>query len=133
MILMTYMLSDGGYRTTFSMETTMVTKLVPVGCGNYEVVNTMTAAKKGTNFVATRTAHPEGMGCHLLPPSSLLSRAAASSSPQPLLPVIFFLHKALKEALAHIRACSRLEALLLKKKAIKCGDTAEIHSLKVLT
>ncbi|KAL1535611.1 ELKS/Rab6-interacting/CAST family member 1-like [Salvia divinorum] len=39
--------------------------------------------------------------------------------------------EALKEALAHIRACSRLEALLLKKKAIKCGDTAEIHSQKV--
>ncbi|KAG6393470.1 hypothetical protein SASPL_147712 [Salvia splendens] len=39
--------------------------------------------------------------------------------------------KALKEALAHIRACFRLEVLLLKKKAIKCGDTAEIHSQKV--
>ncbi|KAH6827243.1 structural maintenance of chromosomes protein [Perilla frutescens var. hirtella] len=39
--------------------------------------------------------------------------------------------EALKEALAHIRACSRLEALLLKKKAIKCGDTSEIHSQKV--
>ncbi|KAH6762678.1 structural maintenance of chromosomes protein, partial [Perilla frutescens var. hirtella] len=38
--------------------------------------------------------------------------------------------EALKEALAHIRACSRLEALLLKKKAIKCGDTSEIHSQK---
>ncbi|XP_042028807.1 myosin-10-like [Salvia splendens] len=39
--------------------------------------------------------------------------------------------EALKEALAHIRACFRLEVLLLKKKAIKCGDTAEIHSQKV--
>ncbi|XP_042062824.1 myosin-10-like [Salvia splendens] len=39
--------------------------------------------------------------------------------------------EALKEALAHIRVCSRLEALLLKKKAIKCGDTSEVHSQKV--
>ncbi|KAI3458705.1 hypothetical protein Pfo_015368 [Paulownia fortunei] len=37
----------------------------------------------------------------------------------------------LKEALAHIRVCSRLEGLLLKKKALKYGDTAEIHSQKV--
>lgn len=39
--------------------------------------------------------------------------------------------EALKEALAQIRACSRLEALLLKKKAIKYGDTSEIHSQKI--
>ncbi|PIN07942.1 hypothetical protein CDL12_19492 [Handroanthus impetiginosus] len=39
--------------------------------------------------------------------------------------------EALKEALAHIRVCSRLEGLLLKKKALKYGDTAEIHSQKV--
>ncbi|XP_073140437.1 uncharacterized protein [Henckelia pumila] len=37
----------------------------------------------------------------------------------------------LKGALAHIRACSRLEGLLLKKKALKYGDTSEIHSQKV--
>ncbi|KZV26112.1 filamin A-interacting protein 1-like [Dorcoceras hygrometricum] len=37
----------------------------------------------------------------------------------------------LKEALAHIRVCSRLEGLLLKKKALKHGDTAEIHAQKV--
>ncbi|XP_075513444.1 uncharacterized protein LOC142548800 isoform X1 [Primulina tabacum] len=37
----------------------------------------------------------------------------------------------LKEALAHIRACSRLEGLLLKKKALKFGDTTEIHAQKV--
>ncbi|KAL8050349.1 hypothetical protein ABFX02_06G077200 [Erythranthe guttata] len=39
--------------------------------------------------------------------------------------------EALKEALAHIRVCSRLEGLLLKKKALKYGDTAEIHLQKV--
>ncbi|KAL8551978.1 hypothetical protein ACS0TY_000871 [Phlomoides rotata] len=39
--------------------------------------------------------------------------------------------EALKEALARIRVCSRLEGLLLKKKALKCGDTPEIHSQKV--
>ncbi|KAG8380723.1 hypothetical protein BUALT_Bualt06G0045600 [Buddleja alternifolia] len=39
--------------------------------------------------------------------------------------------EALKEALAHIRVCSRIEGLLLKKKALKHGDTAEIHSQKV--
>ncbi|KAK6135863.1 hypothetical protein DH2020_030350 [Rehmannia glutinosa] len=39
--------------------------------------------------------------------------------------------EALKEALAHIRVCSRLEGLLLKKKALKYGDTTEIHSQKV--
>ncbi|XP_051142668.1 uncharacterized protein LOC127259395 isoform X2 [Andrographis paniculata] len=37
----------------------------------------------------------------------------------------------LKEALAHIRICSRLEALLQKKKALKYGDTAEIHTQKI--
>ncbi|XP_073272891.1 uncharacterized protein [Primulina huaijiensis] len=37
----------------------------------------------------------------------------------------------LKEALSHIRACSRLEGLLLKKKDLKYGDTAEIHAQKV--
>ncbi|KAL7107817.1 hypothetical protein ACP275_06G078400 [Erythranthe tilingii] len=39
--------------------------------------------------------------------------------------------EALKEALAHIRVCSRLEGLLLRKKALKYGDTAEIHLQKV--
>lgn len=39
--------------------------------------------------------------------------------------------EALKVALAHIRVCSRLEALLLRKKALKVGDTAEIHSQKI--
>ncbi|KAL3838108.1 hypothetical protein ACJIZ3_022699 [Penstemon smallii] len=39
--------------------------------------------------------------------------------------------EALKEALAHIRICSRLEGLLLKKKDLKSGDTAEIHAQKV--
>ncbi|XP_011101623.1 myosin-10 isoform X2 [Sesamum indicum] len=37
----------------------------------------------------------------------------------------------LKAALAPIRVCSRLEGLLLKKKALRYGDTAEIHSQKV--
>ncbi|KAK6156202.1 hypothetical protein DH2020_010450 [Rehmannia glutinosa] len=40
--------------------------------------------------------------------------------------------EALKDALAHIRVCSRLEGLLLKKKALKYGDTTEIHSQKVV-
>ncbi|EPS59915.1 hypothetical protein M569_14889, partial [Genlisea aurea] len=39
--------------------------------------------------------------------------------------------EALKEALKHIRLCSGVEGLLLKKKAVKYGDTAEIHLQKV--
>ncbi|TQE04891.1 hypothetical protein C1H46_009494 [Malus baccata] len=39
--------------------------------------------------------------------------------------------KALKEALAQIRACSRIEALLLKKKLLNNGDSPEIHAQKV--
>ncbi|KAL6627409.1 hypothetical protein ACP70R_031135 [Stipagrostis hirtigluma subsp. patula] len=36
-----------------------------------------------------------------------------------------------KEALTEIRFCSRMEELLLKKKAINTGDSQEIHSQKV--
>ncbi|CAA0808226.1 Unknown protein [Striga hermonthica] len=39
--------------------------------------------------------------------------------------------EALKETLAHIRVCSRLEGLLLRKSDLKYGDTAEIHAQKV--
>ncbi|XP_070055669.1 uncharacterized protein [Nicotiana tomentosiformis] len=39
--------------------------------------------------------------------------------------------EALKVALAHIRVCSRLEGLLLKKKTLKFGDSPEVHSQKV--
>ncbi|OIT23381.1 PREDICTED: sporulation-specific protein 15-like isoform X2 [Nicotiana attenuata] len=39
--------------------------------------------------------------------------------------------EALKAALAHIRVCSRLEGLLLKKKTLKHGDSPEVHSQKV--
>ncbi|XP_057486283.1 uncharacterized protein LOC130772463 isoform X1 [Actinidia eriantha] len=39
--------------------------------------------------------------------------------------------EALKEALAHIRVCSRLEGLLLKKKSLNSGDSPEIHAQKV--
>ncbi|KAH0695490.1 hypothetical protein KY285_022587 [Solanum tuberosum] len=39
--------------------------------------------------------------------------------------------EALKVALAHIRVCSRLEGLLLKKKSLKYGDSPEVHSQKV--
>ncbi|XP_052204799.1 uncharacterized protein LOC127809775 isoform X2 [Diospyros lotus] len=39
--------------------------------------------------------------------------------------------EALKEALAHIRVCSRLEELLLKKKSISSGDSPEAHAQKV--
>lgn len=39
--------------------------------------------------------------------------------------------QALKEALAHIRVCSRLEGLLLKKKFLNNGDTPEVHAQKV--
>ncbi|OVA18241.1 hypothetical protein BVC80_1835g673 [Macleaya cordata] len=38
--------------------------------------------------------------------------------------------EALKEALADIRLCSRLETLLLKKKSLTNGDSPEIHSRK---
>ncbi|XP_057981798.1 uncharacterized protein LOC131167054 [Malania oleifera] len=39
--------------------------------------------------------------------------------------------EALKAALAHIRVCSRLEGLLLKKKMLRNGDSPEIHAQKV--
>ncbi|KAK4579001.1 hypothetical protein RGQ29_028886 [Quercus rubra] len=39
--------------------------------------------------------------------------------------------EALKEALAQIRVCSRLEGLLLKKKFLNNGDTPEVHAQKV--
>ncbi|CAK7325594.1 unnamed protein product [Dovyalis caffra] len=39
--------------------------------------------------------------------------------------------EALKEALAQIRICSRLEGLLLKKKTLNLGDSPEIHAQKV--
>ncbi|XP_076891647.1 uncharacterized protein LOC143543144 isoform X1 [Bidens hawaiensis] len=39
--------------------------------------------------------------------------------------------KALKKALAHIRVCSKLEALLIKKKMLYGGETPEIHAQKV--
>ncbi|KAJ4971787.1 hypothetical protein NE237_004886 [Protea cynaroides] len=39
--------------------------------------------------------------------------------------------EALKEALAEVRLCSRLEALLLKKKSLNNGDSPEIHAQKV--
>ncbi|BFG22559.1 hypothetical protein CerSpe_088330 [Prunus speciosa] len=39
--------------------------------------------------------------------------------------------EALKEALAQVRACSRLEGLLLKKKLLNNGDSPEIHAQKV--
>ncbi|XP_062092742.1 nuclear-pore anchor-like [Humulus lupulus] len=39
--------------------------------------------------------------------------------------------ESLKEALAQIRACSKLEALLLKKKSLNNGDSPEIHAQKV--
>lgn len=41
------------------------------------------------------------------------------------------LMQALKEALAQIRICSRLEGLLLKKKNLSFGDSPEIHAQKV--
>lgn len=39
--------------------------------------------------------------------------------------------EALKEALAQVRACSRLEGLLLKKRLLNNGDSPEIHAQKV--
>ncbi|XP_024024751.1 uncharacterized protein LOC21400269 [Morus notabilis] len=39
--------------------------------------------------------------------------------------------ESLKEALAQIRACSRLEGLLLEKKFLNNGDSPEIHAQKV--
>lgn len=45
--------------------------------------------------------------------------------------ILKFLCQALKEALARIRICSKIEGLLLKKKALKSGDTPEIHAQKV--
>lgn len=39
--------------------------------------------------------------------------------------------EALKEALAHVRVCSRLEGLLLKKKSLNTGDSPEIHAQKI--
>ncbi|GAB2286738.1 hypothetical protein Dimus_021133 [Dionaea muscipula] len=39
--------------------------------------------------------------------------------------------EALKRAQAHIRICSRLEELLLKKRLLQYGDTPEVHAQKV--
>ncbi|KAE9589268.1 hypothetical protein Lal_00000466 [Lupinus albus] len=39
--------------------------------------------------------------------------------------------EALKGALAHIRICTRLEGLLLKKKNLSNGDSPEVHAQKV--
>jgi hypothetical protein len=39
--------------------------------------------------------------------------------------------EALKEALARIRDCSKLEGLLLKKKSLNNGDSPEVHAQKV--
>ncbi|KAL5716897.1 hypothetical protein ACHQM5_010002 [Ranunculus cassubicifolius] len=39
--------------------------------------------------------------------------------------------EALKDVLAEVRICSRLEALLLEKKSLHNGDSEEIHSQKV--
>ncbi|XP_076929694.1 uncharacterized protein LOC143594208 isoform X2 [Bidens hawaiensis] len=39
--------------------------------------------------------------------------------------------EALKKALAHIRICSKLEGLLLKKKKLYGGETPEMHAQKV--
>ncbi|XP_076887878.1 uncharacterized protein LOC143538148 [Bidens hawaiensis] len=39
--------------------------------------------------------------------------------------------EALKKALAHIRVCSKLEGLLMKKKMLYGGETSEIHAQKV--
>ncbi|KAK6929273.1 hypothetical protein RJ641_005478 [Dillenia turbinata] len=39
--------------------------------------------------------------------------------------------EALKQALARIRVCSRLEGLLIKKKSLNSGDSPEIHAQKV--
>ncbi|GKU91829.1 hypothetical protein SLEP1_g5644 [Rubroshorea leprosula] len=39
--------------------------------------------------------------------------------------------EALKEALAQIRICSRLEGILLKKKLLNNGDSPEVHAQKV--
>ncbi|KAL6980448.1 hypothetical protein U1Q18_022086 [Sarracenia purpurea var. burkii] len=39
--------------------------------------------------------------------------------------------EALKDALAHIRLCSRLEGLLVKKKSLYNGDSSEIHAQKI--
>ncbi|CAL0316264.1 unnamed protein product [Lupinus luteus] len=39
--------------------------------------------------------------------------------------------ESLKGALAHVRICSKLEGLLLKKKSLSSGDSPEIHAQKV--
>lgn len=39
--------------------------------------------------------------------------------------------EALKEALSEVQLCSKLEALLVKKKSLNNGDTPEIHSQKI--
>ncbi|KAF7146988.1 hypothetical protein RHSIM_Rhsim03G0125700 [Rhododendron simsii] len=45
--------------------------------------------------------------------------------------VVVTLAEALKEALAHVRVCSRLEGLLLKKKSLNSGDSPDIHAQKI--
>lgn len=57
----------------------------------------------------------------------LVSETDQTISKETIVPEI----EALKEALSHIRVCSRLEGLLLKKKLIRYGDTPEVHAQKV--
>lgn len=42
-----------------------------------------------------------------------------------------FFQQAIKEAIAQIRACAKLEGLLLKKKFLNSGDSPEVHAQKV--
>ena len=42
------------------------------------------------------------------------------------------MRQALKAALSHIRICSRVDELLMKKKFLNNGDSPEIHAQKVL-
>ncbi|RVW98864.1 hypothetical protein CK203_024016 [Vitis vinifera] len=45
--------------------------------------------------------------------------------------IVLFFWQALKEALAQILLCSQVEALLLKKKSLRTGDSPEVHAEKV--
>ncbi|XP_059649913.1 uncharacterized protein LOC132295621 [Cornus florida] len=58
-----------------------------------------------------------------LPPSEGREKSSEEST--------FATVEALKEALAQIQLCSKLEEILLKKKFLKNGDSPEIHAQKV--
>lgn len=67
----------------------------------------------------------------IYPTGALNETVCFSSYVVLLIEFVMFFKQDLKEALAHVRICSRLEGLLLKKKSLASGDSPEVHTQKV--